>query len=129
MTDNIDIRSKGVLFTLSPSLSQIGTPIIITRADEELRHLQLNEFYPGDLSIAYTCNDNSCLYSNGRRDINLTTLKFVSITANGQVNSRNIEGAPGEIQLKGMFNPPGGSDITVAYNFDEKGKLGDIHSE
>ena len=44
-TENLDIYSKGIIFSLAPDLTQRGNAMIITRNDEELRSLKLNESF------------------------------------------------------------------------------------
>ncbi len=128
-TENLDLYSKGILFTLSPNLNQKGSALIITKNDEELRDIRLSEFYDGNLSIAYTCNDNSCVKSNGQRNNKFSVLKYVNVRTNGQVKARNIDDTAGKIQIKGMFSSSLSSNITVAYNFNGMGKLGHANIE
>ena len=123
-SENLDIYSKGILFTLNSDLSQKGNAMIITKPDEELRDIKLNEFVKDELSILYTCIDSRCVYDNGSRNNRICALKHISIESNGKTKTRNIDDALGVIQIMGIFKPPYCDDITVAYNFDGKGKLG-----
>jgi len=127
-TENLDIYSKGILMTLKPNLSQLGSAMIITQPDEELRYIRLSEFHPNTLSIAYTCNDANCIYTSGYsigdRDNRLTTLKFTQVNPNGTIENRSIDDAVGQIKLFDLFKPSGSSDISVVYNLNGKGKIG-----
>jgi len=127
-TENLDIYSKGILMTLNPDLSQRGNAMIITRPDEELRYIKLAELYANTLSIVYTCNDATCLYTSGyslgERDNRLTTLKYSEVSSGGNVANRSIDDAIGQIQLFDFYKPSSSSDISVVYNLNGKGKIG-----
>lgn len=122
-TENLDIRTKGILFTLKPDLSQKGSALIFTKHQEEIRDLKLDEFFDGIISIAYTCNDDKCVFSNGHRDNTLTILKYSEIGRDGKVQNREVDDIRSKIELKAMLRPAPSDDISVLYNVDGKGKV------